>query len=123
VYRIKKEEKRWGIPLKPKTGFSGRKKVEVDSFTEGVIRRAVLQFYSQKKYPNVIDLHRYFKEDDNFPSMSRSTLYRIMRRQLKFKFGKFEGKPIPMDRPDIAAHRAKYLRQIKKYRKEGRQVN
>jgi len=24
-----------------------------------------------------------------------------------------------MDRPGIAAHRAKYLRQIKKYRKEG----
>jgi hypothetical protein len=45
-----------------------------------------------------------------------------MKRQLKFKFGKFENKPVIFEQDEITAHRQKYLLFIKKYRRQGYQV-
>ena len=123
VQKICKEANVDGILSEPNMANVGRRTVEVDSFTEGVIRRSVLEAYSQKVFPTLDYMHKSRQEDPNFPRMSRTTLHKVMRKQLKFKFGKFNGKPIPMDRPDIAADRASYLRHARRYRQEGYHVS
>lgn len=101
---------------------SGRKKIEIDSFTEGVIRRGVLSFYAAKEFPSTKKLHAKLMDDLNFPRMSKSKLYKVMKKQLKFKFVKFHGKPVPLEREDIAAQRWKYLRTVRRLRREGYNV-
>lgn len=58
-------------------------------------------------------------DDPNFPKMSRSTCYAVMRKQLKFKYKKFNGKPVPFERQDIASARHEYIRKVRYYRKLG----
>jgi hypothetical protein len=100
-----------------------RPKIVVDSFTEGVIRRNILQAYSNKEYLTTKKLHYRLLEDPNFPKMSVSTLWKVMRMQLGFKFLKFHNKPVPFERDDISAARHNYLRSIRNYRTQGYQVN
>jgi len=95
----------------------------MDSFGEGVIRRTILQGYQDKEYFTIDKLHKKLQDDKNFPKLSKTTLYRIMKRQLKFKFLKFHDKPIPFERNDISAARHKYLRAVRKYRHEDYKVN
>jgi len=96
--------------------------VVVDSFTEGVIRRCILNGYQNKEYMTVRKIHTILKQDPNFPSMGYVTLWKVMKKQLKFKMRKFHNKPVPFERDDISAARHKYLRQIKKYRESGYNV-
>ena len=122
VERVTSEYRRNGSLSKHQRHMSGRKKIEVDSFTEGVIRRAVMFSYANIIVPTLNMLHVELLSDAQFPGVSRSTLHRIMKNQLKFKFLKFHEKPVPMERFDVAAHRASYLRNIAKYRRQGYQV-
>lgn len=103
----------------PKHSSRGRQKLELDSFSEGVVRRQVMEIYAAKQFPTLKQIHQNLQNDENFPKMSKHTLWRRMKKQLKFKFGRFQGKPVPMERDDIAAQRHHYLRSIKKYRREG----
>ncbi|OXA61769.1 Ribosomal RNA small subunit methyltransferase G [Folsomia candida] len=126
VYNVANEE-RTGQLLNPSENRKrcGRKAVVIDSFTEGVIRRAVLQSYAEKKFPTLTALHATLSSDPNFPEMKRTTLRNIMKNTLKFKYVKTQGKPVPMERVDIAASRADYLtanttvRKVKYYRRNG----
>lgn len=113
VYNVANEE-RTGQLLNPSENRKrcGRKAVVIDSFTEGVIRRAVLQSYAEKKFPTLTALHATLSSDPNFPEMKRTTLRNIMKNTLKFKYVKTQGKPVPMERVDIAASRADYLTAV-----------
>jgi hypothetical protein len=96
----------------------------VDSFTEGVIRRTILSGYRDKKFYTVQRLHELLQQDPNFPQFkSYKTLHKIMKKQLKFKFMKFHGKPIPFERFDVQVARHKFLRDIRKFRRMGYEVN
>jgi len=119
VKRIKAEHSNTGFVTRSRKLLSGRTNIVADSFTEGVIRRNILQYYADKEYPTLAKLHTKLQSDNNFPRMGKQTLRKIMKKQLKMKFIKYNKKPIPFDREDIAAHRCKYLRQIRKFRQEG----
>jgi len=67
-------------------------------------------------------IHGQLIQDPNFPPMSYVTLWKIMKKQLKFKIRKFHNKPVPFERDDISAARHKYLRLIKQYRNSGYEV-
>lgn len=100
-----------------------RKGIIVDSFTEGVIRRKILEGYTQKKFYTVKRLYEVLQEDPNFPKFkSYRTLHKIMRKQLKFKFVKFHSKPIPFERHDVQVARHSFLRSIRKLRRENYNV-
>ena len=100
----------------------GQKRLFVDCFAEGVIRRVVLNFYARKIVPSLEKIHHELMADNDFPRLSKTSLWRIMKKQLKFKFVNFNGKPIPLERSDIAAARAHYLKQISYYRRKNYEV-
>ena len=70
----------------------GRKEIVVDCFTEGVIRRGILEAYKKNEVITTKVLHTRLQTDENFPRMSCCTLRKIMKKQLKFKFLKFQSK-------------------------------
>src|SRR5689334_20803806 len=99
-----------------------RKKIVVDSFTEGVIRRKILEHYAKKEFLTMRKLHSILTEDTGFPKMSYVTLWRICKQQLKFKHLKFQSKPIPFEREDITIARHSYLRKVRYFRRLGYKV-
>ena len=123
VQRILKDVRETGAVQPSKKSKTGRRSIVLDSFDEGVIRRAVLTMYSNKTFPTLDSLHATLKEDERFPRMSKQSLWRCCKKQLKFKFGKFQDKPVVMEREDITAHRQRYLLTIKKYRRENYNVS
>jgi hypothetical protein len=120
--RVLAEEKETGSPQPPKMANCGRKKFKIDCFGEGVIRRAVMEMYARREFPTLDKIHAQLQDDENFPKLSKSTLWSCMKKQLKFKFGRFENKPVIFERDDVTAQRQKYLLFIKKYRRQGYQV-
>lgn len=90
---------------------------------EGVIRRTLLQAYSNKEFLSRKALHARLMEDPGFPRMCDRTLLNIMRKQLKFRYRKFHTKPVPFEREDITIARHKYLKAVRHYRVQGYKVS
>ncbi|GBP12644.1 hypothetical protein EVAR_10296_1 [Eumeta japonica] len=105
----------------PKKNLFPKKRLQIDTFTEGVIRRKA-QFYSIKK---VIPTLRKLKADlqqDNILHCSHEYLRQTLRR-LGFKFLTCQSKrKLLIERYDIMSLRWHYIRDIKKYRNEGRSI-
>ena len=80
-----------------------------------------MEFYSKKTFPTLSKIHNQLQDDPNFPRLSITTLWRVMKEQLKFKFVKFEG-IWPLERPDIVKHRSDYLLKIKELRAKGYKI-
>ena len=94
--------------------------VNLDDFDLALIRRTVSEFYESHEYPTLDKILTKLKSDGNFP-YGRSTLHKVLRK-LKFRYAKRDDKVFFYERRDIIESRHKYLREIRKYRKEGRPI-
>ena len=95
---------------------SGRKKLILEEFFQAIIRRKILDFYKDKKYPSVNELReKLLKDVTDFPPIS-NFIFRNALRSMNFKFKKFKKKPTLMESTAVAASRAAYLRKIRSYR-------
>lgn len=98
---------------------SGRRKIEMDEFLQGVIRRNILNFYLEKRFPTITELHHKLEDEaGDIPEFSNSTLLRWVKK-LQFSYKKLNNKPILMEQDSIAAKRADFLYAIKRYRDSG----
>ena len=125
LYTIHKEFKKSGNKINPspskRTRYSkSRLVVNLDDFDLALIRRTVSQFYESHEYPTLDKILTKLKSDGNFP-YGRSTLHKVLRK-LKFRYAKRDDKVFFYERQDIIESRHKYLREIRKYRKEGRPI-
>lgn len=95
---------------------------KIDDFDFGVIRRTIEKFYLELKVvPTTKKLLQKLREDINFP-FSRETLRRLLKAK-GFYFRKCNNKrKVLMERPNVLHWRYKYLRQMKQYRQEGRNI-
>lgn len=96
-----------------------------DKINEGdfsIIRRTIQKFYLEiKVVPTLRKLLQKLQEDMDFP-YSKYTLRRLLKAN-GFYFRKCGNKrKILMEKPNILHWRYKYLREIKKYREEGRNI-
>ncbi|KAJ2954281.1 hypothetical protein O0L34_g2532 [Tuta absoluta] len=105
----------------PKKNLFPKKRKEVDSFT-GVIRRKVSQFYTVKKaIPTVRTLLAELKAE-NIIDCSREYLRKILH-DMGFKFRSCQSKrKLIIERHDITRLRWHYIRDIRRYRAEGRTI-
>ena len=85
------------------------------------IRRIVHAYFQREEYPTIKKLLEVINNDPGFPNFKRESL-RMFMKDLKFVFTKRSRKSILIDRKDITEWRQRYLRQIKKYRAENRDV-
>lgn len=106
----------------PKKNLFPKKRMEVDSFTLGVIRRKVSQFYTVKKIiPSLRKLRNELKAEDVI-DCSHEYLRKIIR-EMGFRFVSCQSKrKLIIERHDIMALRWRYIRDISKYRAERRPI-
>lgn len=97
-------------------------KSALDSFNEAVVRRTVNDYYIvEKERPTLKKIHEKLKQSIEFKG-SQSTLRTILKR-MGFRWKKTKNnRQILMENHDIRAKRLQYLREIKKYRNEGRSI-
>ena len=95
-------------------------KIVLDDFAKNRLSRMVLGYY--KRTPPVIPtldkIHSDIKEDESFPSMSRSRLHSILK-ELGFTYKGRKKKMSVYQRFDIVVSRHKFLINIERYRNEG----
>jgi transposase len=105
-----------------KAGKSGRKAQYVmDDFALGVVRRCVIQLYSENIWPTLDDirkaLHTRFPEE--FPRRpSTGTVHRMLKL-LGFKYQTFDSRKYILERGDIKGARTRYLRSIRETQNAG----
>nr|XP_049705178.1 uncharacterized protein LOC110377071 isoform X1 [Helicoverpa armigera] len=94
----------------------------IDDFDKGVIKRCIYTFHvKEKAMPSISRLLTKLQTEINFKG-SASSLSRIIK-ELGFKKRKTENnKMVFVERTDIRLKRIEYLKQIKKYRDEGKKI-
>lgn len=119
IYRFVRERKsrNLGEPIP----HSGRKPLEIDDVVKNSVRRIVHGMYFAKEIPTVDKIVQAAQNDENLPQLSRTTVWRILRG-INFRWEKQNRKSFLIDKPDIVCWRRGYLRSIRKYRNEGKNI-
>lgn len=96
--------------------------LDIDEFDECVVRRTVYGFYiTEKRVPTVDSLRRKLAELIGFTG--GNTTLRALLRRLGFRWKKTRtNRCVLIEKPDIRQKRINYLRLIKKYRAEERNI-
>lgn len=84
---------------------------EPDSFQLHAIRLHIYNYYRRQEYPTLHKLMTSLAEADLYHG-SQTSLYSLVTKKLGFKFKKINGRKILLERTDIAALRAKFIRRI-----------
>ena len=109
-------KKKGSLPTECETEKS---RCKLDNFDKELIRRTVYDFYRVRDLPTVPKILAKIKPDLDISSF----LLRSVLKELGFKWTKTtENRKIFVQRPDIVASRAWFLRTIKEYRSAGYQV-
>ena len=111
---------RFESPKKRKRYTVPRFAINVDDFDRAAIRRTVHRMYEQKEYPTLNRLLAKVRASGVFRG-GRTTLFLLLKR-MGFRYHKMNEKIFFYERRDIIQQRHKYLRLIRKYRKEGRPI-
>ena len=98
------------------------KKTSIDEFDCSIIRRTIQDFYvKEKKIPSLNKLLPVLKEKIDF-KWNKEILRQILHK-IGFKWKKCQKKrKVLLEREDIILKRIQYLRNMKKYRSEGRPI-
>ena len=105
---------------KGKKSGSGPAQQETDNFQEGVIRRRIHHFYADRELPTMYKLILALQQDIDY-SYSKQTLLETVKK-MGFKYTTRNKKTALYEQHRIIAARHHYLRQIEKYRDEGRPI-
>src|SRR5690348_2620144 len=76
-------------------------KYKCDSFLVSYLRRVLYGFYERKEYPNLSEILKKCLQNPSFPKISKSLLHIWLTKHCKFKYKKFNKKPVYLDRKDI----------------------
>ncbi|XP_050674221.1 uncharacterized protein LOC126971829 [Leptidea sinapis] len=105
-------------PSKKKRPCNKKNNLNVDDFDRNVIRRIIEEFYLTKKiFPTCIELLAAIREKIEFPW--RATSLRKLLKEMGYKWHK---RRILVERPAVACARSNYLRKIRQYRQDNRNI-
>lgn len=94
-----------------------KKRTGLDDFDKDVVRKTVLSFYDKGEFPTAEKVKLQLQEKIDFEGSERSV--RRLFKSLGFKFKKCnDGRKFLMERNDIAAARARFLRKMHFLRKD-----
>jgi len=91
---------------------------KVDDFDKEAILSKVHQFWVNRELPNLNKILSVVNEDDSLPDFSLTSLWRLLK-SMGFQFIKRRRNSALIENEDI---RRRYIRDIRKYRKEGRSI-
>lgn len=108
--------------MSPKKKRQRPNKIVIDNFDEAVIRRTIREFHIHKKVlPTIANLLPALQESIDFKGSS-TTLRRIIKK-IGFSWTKTKDNlAILREKKDIVLKRIQYLRAIRQFREEGRNI-
>ncbi|XP_026745933.1 uncharacterized protein LOC113507267 [Trichoplusia ni] len=122
VYNILKEYKsEEGIKSPIKSKDRPKFYQKVDDFDKSVIRKKIHSFFLNGQLPTIPKILQAVNDDEDMPNFSETTLRRLIKH-LNFKYIKRQRNNALIDRDDITIWRRKYLKSIKDYRQQNRQI-
>lgn len=127
VFAVKKEAQATGGVLstpsrkRPRNSEKKRRSALYDSFTLNALRSCVHDVFRRNEIPMVAKITKEFSERTGDPSLKPWTVRRLLR-EIGFKREKRSRNSLLLDREDILAWRHEYLRDIRRYRAENRQI-
>nr|CAH7758097.1 unnamed protein product [Callosobruchus chinensis] len=122
VYRIIREYKSNHLLADPKK-YPPRKKINnsIDDFESGAIRRIVHNFFFRNEFLTVDKVLKVVNDDKDLPSFRRSTFYKLLK-EMGFQYKKRGRDSLLLEKEEIVIWRREYLRKIKKFRAENRNI-
>lgn len=94
---------------------------KIDNSDRDVIRRIVYNFYKENKVPTLEKIQEKLKDYDNYEYQCLATL-RAVLMDCGFKYKKIDGRMVIMESHRIVVLRQEYLRKIKEYRQQNRDI-
>lgn len=94
----------------------------INEFDRTAIRQKVYSFWFNREFPTLNKIVSAAVDDENLPTLKRSSMY-ILLKELQFVITRKKTiGGVLMDTEDLICERRRYLREIRKYRDEGRTV-
>lgn len=94
---------------------------KIDDFDKNAVRRKIHQFWFNCELPTLDKMLSVINEDESLPDFSRTTLYRLLI-SMDFEYGKRGRNSALVEKNEPRVWRRRYLRDIKRYREEGRPI-
>ncbi|XP_011692512.1 PREDICTED: uncharacterized protein LOC105452789 isoform X2 [Wasmannia auropunctata] len=122
IKKILLEYKRTGGILIPNRKRCRRfKDKSDDEVNKKAIRRKIHEFYMNNIFPTTVRILQALSDDKKLLNFKRSTFYLLMK-ELNFTFTFTNQGHILTETQDLVIWRRTYLKTIKRYREEGRQI-
>lgn len=96
-------------------------KDKIDDYDKNAIRKKIHEFYRNKQLPTLDKVLQTVNADENLPNFKHTTFYSLLK-ELNYIYIKGHRNSILTEREDLILWRRNYLRSIKRYREEGRQI-
>ncbi|XP_037500194.1 uncharacterized protein LOC119374209 [Rhipicephalus sanguineus] len=106
---------------RPRNAEKRRRSTKYDSFTLCALRSCVHDFFRRNEIPTVEKITNEFSNRMDLPSLKRCTVRRLLA-EIRFKYEKRCRNSLLIDRDDIVEWRNRYLRDVERYREEGRKI-
>ncbi|KAH6944862.1 hypothetical protein HPB50_005635 [Hyalomma asiaticum] len=106
---------------RPRNAEKRRRSAKFDSFTLCALRSCVHNFFRRNEIPTVEKITTEFSERMELQSLRRCTVRRLLA-EIGFKHEKRSRNSLLIDRADITDWRDRYLRDVERYRAEGRKI-
>lgn len=123
-YRIKKEASKGPLTTpkkKREVTYKTSRQMKYNNFIRTAIRRHVHAFYFKNEPPTITNILHNVNSDEDLPDFKFHTFYRLIK-EIGFTFEKRGNKSLMIERDDIIVWRHSYLRKIKQFRAEGRDI-
>lgn len=88
---------------------------------KNAIREKIYSFWLNREFPTLEKIVTAVSNDENIRTLKRSTMYELLK-EIGFVFTRLKKVGVITDRNDIILDRRKYLKEITKYRDEGRTI-
>lgn len=122
VYKVLKEQKT-NKRVRSPTPVSKRMTTvdKLDELELSGIRRKVHQFFFNNEPPTTDKVLHVVNEDSSLPNFKRSTFQKVLKK-LNIKYVKRSRRSALIEKEEIVRWRFNYLRNILKFREEGRKI-
>jgi len=98
-----------------------RARIIFDEFQRNLIRRYVHSIWLKREIPSRDKIYQLVSKDESLPKISRTSLYRVLK-DMGFEYIRRSKNSAMTEKTEIVLWRRRFLRDLKKYREEGRHI-
>ena len=120
VFKILREYKETHELHPPKVYHRQRRVLDnIDDVAKNALRRCIHSFFEKNEPPTLNKILETVNQEEHLPQLKRSTLSKLIN-EIGFRYSKRSRNSVLREKNEIIAWRRRFLREIRKYREEGR---